>query len=347
MGKLDNATFLHGDATEQLKTLEDNSVHACITSPPYFGLRDYHADGQIGLEDSLSAYIYNLTEVFEEVRRVLHPSGSFWLNIGDSYAGSGGPGGDFRDGKGGDTYKRRYDRNPEGLKKKDLCMVPSRMAIALQDEGWWLRSEVIWAKAVSFNDEYSGTCMPESVTDRPTNSHEKLYLLTKSDDYFYDQEAVAEPLADPSNAGNVRGDSGHSRRDVKGANRIRKGHGKTGSKRKLRDVWTFNPTSYDGAHFATYPMELIEPCVKASTSSHGVCSNCGAPYDEEEPTCDCGAEPEPATVLDPFNGAATTGLAALKHGRRYLGIDVNEDYLEISRNRIKQHEEIPTNHSFW
>lgn len=394
MGKLDDATFLLGDAAEKLSELDENSVHTCITSPPYFGLRDYHADGQIGLEDSLEEYVQNLADVFSAVHRVLHPTGTVWLNIGDSYAGSGSPGGDFRDGKGGDQYKRSYDRDPVGLKKKDLCMVPSRVAMELQRRGWWLRSEVIWAKAVSHCDDYSGTCMPESATDRPTNSHEKLFLLSKSADYFYDEEAVAEPLADPSRAGSQRGKYEHAQRDVEKANQIRPGQGKTGTSRKLRDVWTFNPASFDGAHFATYPLGLIEPCVKASTSAKGVCSECHAPYvrttevverevaggsrsipkdsrgayrdrqgqsqhdrdgltqSEKETTgweasCDCDAEIEKATVLDPFSGAATTGIAALKHGRKYVGVDVNEEYIELSKKRIREHGQVPTNHSFW
>lgn len=718
MGKLDRATFLHGGAAERLKTLGKNSIHCVITSPPYFGLRDYHADGQIGLEESLSEYIENLAGVFDEVRRVLHPSGTFWLNIGDSYAGSGGPGGDFRDGKGGDTYKRQYNRNVQGLKKKDLCMVPSRVAITLQERGWWLRSEIIWAKSISFNDKYSGSCMPESATDRPTNGHEKLYLFAKDTDYFYDEAAVAEPIEDMSRVGEVRGDTGHSRRGVDEANRIGEGSGEMKPTKKLRDVWTFNPASFKGAHFAcvdedteiltkngwkshksisenneiatfhtnsetihyhkpysihkydyngkmyrienkwidqlvtpnhrvllkyrrseyknkdeewgyqradsitphsgviipnsgeyngeldiskekaellgwiitegsnnngsvkiwqsqsanpkkvsrirnllqetsqnfneltrsrereygksvecnfainktmndnswiwkwlnddltpkwkllhvnkkslrglyeglvegdghkhedgkhtfvqydkytnewfrvlcahigkrttfwngdqrmqtnithqnfsnihsnsfkdtvytqdyngivwcpqvpntnfiarrngkiyitgnTYPLGLVEPCVKAGTSAKGVCSECGNPYErvtEEnvdfksgsgkagnepegkyenaqesnsgdydirmgptksketvgwEPTCDCDAEVEPATVLDPFSGAATTGIAALKHGRKYIGIDVNEDYIEMAKERIREHKQVPTNHSFW
>jgi DNA modification methylase len=360
MSKLDNATFLTGDATEKLSELDENSIHCVVTSPPYFGLRDYHADGQIGLEEDLEEYIGNLTEVFNQVRRVLHPSGTFWLNIGDSYAGSGGPGGDFRDGKGGDNYGRSYDRDVQGLKKKDLCMVPSRVALRQQSEGWWLRSEIIWAKAISFNDEYTGSCMPESATDRPTNSHEKLYLFSKSRDYFYDEEEG---------------------KDLNGG-------------RKPRDVWTFNPSAFSEEHFATYPLGLVEPCVKAGSSSYGVCSKCGAPYERKtevvsrevagglrdipeesrgnytkrqggsqhdrggmtqseketvgwEPTCNCEASVEPATVLDPFSGAATTGVAALKHGRKYIGIDVNGEYNEMAKKRVREHGDVPANHDFW
>jgi len=394
MGKLDRATFFHGDAKKQLKNLESNSIHCVITSPPYFGLRDYHADGQIGLEESLNQYINNLCDVLDEVHRVLHPSGTLWLNIGDSYAGSGGPGGDFRDGKGGDTYKRQYNRNPDALKKKDLCMVPSRVAMELQSRGWWLRSEIVWAKAVSFCEGHTGSCMPESAEDRPTNSHEKLFLLSKSKDYFYDGEAVSQPIEDMSRVGEVRGDTGHSRRDTDMANRIGEGSGVMKPTKKLRDVWTFNPAIFTGAHFATYPEGLIEPCVQAGTPEKGVCSECHAPYkrktetvsrqvgggassipedsrgayterqgdsqhDREgltesqsqtvgwEPTCDCDAEAERATVLDPFSGAATTGIVALKYGRKYIGIDVNEDYNDMAKERIREHSDVPAHHDFW
>jgi DNA modification methylase len=351
MGKLDYAKFLHGDAKKQLKSIENNSIHSVITSPPYFGLRDYHADGQIGLEENLEHFISNLTEVFNEVRRVLHPSGTFWLNIGDSYAGSGGPGGDFRDGKGGDNYGRSYDRDVQGLKKKDLCMVPARVALRQQSEGWWLRSEIIWAKALSFNDKYSGSCMPESAPDRPTNGHEKLYLFSKSRDYFYDEKAVAEKIEDPSRIGEVRGNTGHSARGEEKVNQIDPNQGVMKPTKKLRDVWTFNPASFTEEHFATYPLGLVEPCVKAGTPAGGVCSDCKTPYKRNEnswkPDCDCDAKVEPATVLDPFSGAATTGIAALKHGRKYIGIDINEDYNELAKDRIREHKEVPANHSFW
>lgn len=238
--------------------------------------------------------------------------------------------------------------------------------------------------------------MPESATDRPTNGHEKIYLLSKSKDYFYDEQAVAQPIADMSRVGEVRGDTGHSRRDVDKANRITEGSGVMTSTKKLRNVWTFNPATFAKEHFATYPVELIEPCIKAGSSSYGVCSECKAPYERVtervetghdgseygkrhveanaqdgtwenstlgssggspgtankqtvgwEPTCDCDADVEPTTVLDPFNGAATTGIAALKHGRQYIGIDVNEDYIELSKNRLREHSDVPTEHSFW
>ena len=394
MGKLENAKLRTGGAKEELQKLPEGSVSACITSPPYFGLRDYHADGQIGLEESLEDYIQNLADIFDEVHRVLHSKGTLWLNLGDSYSGSGGPGGDFRDGKGGDVYNRQYDRSPSGLKKKDLCMVPSRVAMDLQRRGWWIRSEVIWAKAISFCDGYTGTCMPQSAEDRPTNSHEKLFLLSKSKDYFYDEEAVAQPIADQSRIGEVRGNSGHSARGEEKVNQINPGQGVMKPTKKLRDVWTFNPASFSSKHFATFPLGLIEPCIKAGSPKKGVCSECGAPFERKteivdrkiaggsrsipkesrgtyknnqgqsqhdrngltqsktktkgfKATCDCGSEPEPATVLDPFSGAATTGIAALKHGRKYIGIDVNEDYNELAKERIRDHKEVPANHTFW
>ena len=324
MSKLDAATFLTGDAREKLQDLPEESVQTAITSPPYFGLRDYHAEGQIGLEDSLNAYIENIADVLDEVRRVLRADGTLWLNLGDSYAGSGGPGGDFRDGKGGDTYKRQYDRNPDGLKKKDLCMVPARVAMELQSRGWWLRSEIIWAKSISFNQEYSGSCMPESASDRPTNGHEKIYLLSKSKDYYYDEEAVAEPTEYPTGTREDVQSGGFDSKyeDEESAREGDEAFRAIQDTKKLRDVWTFNPASFSEEHFATFPLELVEPCVKAGSD-------------------------EGDTVLDPFSGAATTGIAALKHGRKYTGIDVNEDYNELAKDRIRNRKDVPTNHSFW
>jgi DNA modification methylase len=269
------------------------------------------------------------------------------------------------------------------------------VALELQSRGWWLRSEIIWAKSISFNEKYSGSCMPESAGDRPTNGHEKFYLLSKSPDYFYDEEAVAEPIADTSRIGEVRGNTGHSARDEEKVNQIDPGQGVMKPTKKLRDVWTFNPASFTDEHFATFPLGLVEPCVKAGTPAHGVCSNCGAPYEREtesdvelrsgsgkagrEPegkhegrqettsgsydvrmggtpktktvgwkqACDCDASVKPATVLDPFSGAATTGIAALKHGRKYIGVDVNEDYNELAKKRIREHKDVPANHNFW
>jgi len=396
MGKLDDVKFLKGDAKEKLKEIPDEHIHTCVTSPPYFGLRDYHHDGQIGLEEGLTDYINNLVEVFLEVKRVLHPTGTLWLNIGDSYSGSGGPGGDFRDGKGGDEYGRSYDRNPKGLKGKDLCMVPERVSMALQEEGYYLRSKIIWAKAVSFNDKYSGSCMPESAQDRPTNSHEMFYLFSKFPKYFYDEKAVAEAVHNPSRIGEIRGKHKDSKRDTENANRIMKGGGEIGSTRKLRDVWTINPAQFSEAHFAVFPIELVEPSIKAGTSQYGVCSECGNPYKrvtEEnvelcsglgksgrkpqekhknsieshsgdydirmgpkkttetvgwEKTCNCeNSKVEKARVLDPFAGSGTTAIASLKHQRKFIGIELNEDYIDLAKKRIKNHDKVPKNHKFW
>ncbi|MAH45793.1 hypothetical protein CMI37_08175 [Candidatus Pacearchaeota archaeon] len=281
---------------------DDGCAHTCVTSPPYFGLRDYGHDGQIGLDDSLDEYVRDLVQVFQDVRRVLRDDGTLWLNLGDSYAsttkGSGGASAK-QDSNAGSRYSPRRVDLPDGVKPKDLMGIPWRVAFALQADGWYLRSDIIWHKT---------NPMPESVKDRPTKGHEYLFLLSKSERYFYDADAIKEP-ASQSKAGNkVRHchDGTRWRADHLGASIpwVNGGQG-----RNKRSVWTVTTTSYKGAHFATYPPDLIEPCILAGSPDHG-------------------------TVLDPFTGSGTTGAVAIKHGRRFIGTELNSDYGDLARERM-------------
>lgn len=268
--------ILQGDCLETLKTLPNESVQCCVTSPPYYGLRDYGVDGQIGLEETPEIYVNKLVEVFREVRRVLKDDGVVFLNLGDSYAGSG---------KGGQSEEKRSENwQPTyankgmtyGLKPKDLIGIPWMVAFALRADGWWLRQDIIWAKP---------NPMPESVTDRCTKSHEYIFLLTKSARYYYDAEAIKEPAnydgrkdelmhgAAKYNSAIVPGDQvqsmardGHVRWN-KNADGLRV--------RNKRSVWTVTTKPYKEAHFATFPPDLIEPCILAGTSEKGECPECG------------------------------------------------------------------------
>jgi DNA modification methylase len=264
------AVIYCGDSRDVLRGLPDKSVQACITSPPYFGLRDYNVDGQIGMEETPEEYVAALVAVFRNVRRVLRDDGTVWLNLADSYAGS-------------------------GRGAKNLIGIPWRVAFALQVDGWYLRQDIIWAKP---------NPMPESVRDRCTKSHEYIFLLSQAARYYFDSGAIAEPLAKASIARlaqNVSTQKGSARVPGK-TNGAMKAVGGLNGKRNRRSVWTVPTTGFKDAHFATYPPELIEPCVLA-----------GAPED--------------GVVLDPFHGSGTTGMVALRHGRRYIGIELNESYL--------------------
>ena len=269
-----------GDCLSVLQTIPSDSVHCCVTSPPYWGLRAYGTEGHIGLEPSVQEHISVLVEVFREVRRVLRPDGVAWLNYGDAYAGSGcGP-----QGKSGDRASRTF--TAEGLgsgrripaaKPKDLMLLPARLAIALQEDGWWVRSEIVWAKGVSFCPTYSGSVMPESCTDRPTSSHEKIFLLTKSTKYFYNSEAVREKaVSRPHSPGNRR-NNGRLTSSMGHVEEPERTWATSGT-RNLRNVWTINPRGFAGAHFATYPEQLVEPCIRAGTSAAGCCPACGSPW---------------------------------------------------------------------
>ncbi len=276
-------TILTGDAIEQLRTLPDESVQCCVTSPPYWGLRDYSTNGQLGLEKTPEEYVAKMVEVFREVRRVLRKDGTLWLNLGDSYCGTGSKG-EWTDPKyanGRNGQKVALNNKIEGLKQKDLVGIPWRVAFALQADGWWLRSDIIWAKP---------NPMPESVTDRPTKSHEYLFLLTKSANYFYDAESIREPHAAPERQGQTNTGWDHGMRPNRESDRkwSRTEDGNPNGEhvlaynpagRNKRSVWTVATAPYPEAHFATYPPDLIKPCIMAGTSAKGCCAKCGAPWE--------------------------------------------------------------------
>jgi len=302
-----------GDALTELKKLPDESVHCCVTSPPYWGLRDYGVPGQIGLETTPEAYVEKMVDVFAEVRRVLRADGTLWLNLGDSYWGGKGMNGNTKarttaEERGfvqsGGTPQgpwRPQDGIHEVLKPKDIVGIPWRVAFALQASGWYLRQDIIWSKP---------NPMPESVTDRCTKAHEYIFLLSKSARYFYDNEAVKEPYMrewNENNGGNLAPVGFHKRNDgfsERGGNYPLP---KTGANR--RSVWTISTKPFSEAHFATFPPEIPEICIKAGCPPHGI-------------------------VLDPFGGAGTVGLVAEKLGREYLLIELNPSYVEMAERRI-------------
>jgi DNA modification methylase len=276
---MSKVTILQGDALTVLRTLPAESVHCIVTSPPYFGLRDYGVSGQIGLEASIEEYIAALVEVFREVRRVLRDDGTCWINLGDSYAGSGMTGG-TNSKETGKRIGRMFQGNRRdtlpGLKPKDLCMIPARVALALQADGWWLRSDIVWHKP---------NPMPESVTDRPTKAHEYVYLLTKSERYYYDAEAVKKEatthLHDKRYGPQAPGrDRKQEPWNQAGPYKPHKGFKTldTTQGRNRRSVWTIATKPYSEAHFATFPPELPEICIKAGTSEKGCCPQCGASW---------------------------------------------------------------------
>jgi site-specific DNA-methyltransferase (adenine-specific) len=290
-----------GDNRQTIKELSDQSVQMVVTSPPYFGLRDYGVEEQIGLESTPQEFIEELCLVFDEVWRVLKDDGTIWVNLGDSYAQSGqGGGGSY--GTERPDWSKRGRKAPEGLKPKDLIGIPWRFAFAMQDRGWYLRSDIIWHKP---------NPMPESVTDRPTKSHEYIFLLTKNPKYYYDHEAIKE---DSIWANHSRAGAGRLTYD--GKRQGQKGTGQESfvtitDKRNKRSVWTVNTKPYKDAHFATYPPELITPCILAGSKEGDV-------------------------VLDPFSGSGTTGEVALQHGRNYIGLELNADYAKLSEHRLNE-----------
>ena len=378
--------ILQGKAVTMLRTLPAGSVHVCVTSPPYWGLRAYlpadHPDksAELGLEnvhDCLGwatgqpcgvCYVCHLVKVFREVRRVLRDDGTCWLVLGDSYAGGGNGGFGNGNGRAGfvDANKNigKPDRkNHTSLKPKDLCMIPARVALALQADGWWVRSKIVWAKKAP---------MPESVTDRPTRSHEVIWLLSKSARYFYDAVAVAEPHSRKWFKETV-GPAYMTSQDGRNDGGKRQGNGNP-SDRNQRDVWTLGPDPYPEAHFATFPREIPRRAILAGTSARGCCPACGAgwvrvvergnaqvlsPKSEYgngagrndgnrsmlvnassttlgwSPSCTCpAADPIPATVLDPFLGSGTTAAVAVELGRDAIGIELNAEYIELARRRL-------------
>ena len=334
---------LQGNCVKTLKDLPAQSVKCVVTSPPYYGLRDYGVEGQIGLEPTPEAYVEQLVNVFREVRRVLKDDGTLWLNLGDSYNGSGkganadgsaGKAGMINQGSKGTQLGTFTKSNVLGLKPKDLIGIPWMVAFALRADGWYLRSEIIWNKP---------NPMPESMKDRPTKSHEQIFLLSKSPDYFYDYEAVLEPAAydgrkDTMMKGSKKYKDGSylangnaNSLSVKGRERWRfKNLQEDGQRpnsiherraeglkdevyavRNKRDVWTVSTKSYSGAHFATFPTELIEPCILAGSR-------------------------EGDTVLDPFAGSGTTLSVAVRHKRNAIGCELNQDYIELINKRLNE-----------
>jgi DNA modification methylase len=295
-----------GDCRETMRRWASQGVKAqmCVTSPPYFGLRDYGHEGQIGLEQTPEKYIAAMVEVFRCVRDVLADDGTLWLNIGDSYASGGRK---TRDpgqsklhpaftGEANATTSFRPD-DGEGVKPKDLIGIPWMLAFALRADGWYLRQDIIWHKP---------NPMPESVRDRCTKAHEYIFLLSKSEKYFFDSEAMREPAVQ---AGRVRNDKigGNKGDDVHHS----PGGQFTGSEtRNRRSVWTVPTRPYKGAHFATFPPALIEPCILAGSKIGDI-------------------------VLDPFMGSGTTAQVALQHGRQYMGCELNPDYASLQQERIE------------
>jgi DNA modification methylase len=316
-------TILKGDCRDVLATLPDESVHCVVTSPPYFGLRDYGVAGQIGLEATPDAFVAELVAVFADVRRVLRDDGTVWLNLGDSYnalggihagrednqAGVGAGSRTWRQGSAradgvvrsdGMSRRNRDGTHAPGLKPKDLIGIPWRVAFALQADGWYLRQDIIWSKPNS---------MPESVRDRCTKAHEYIFLLSKSERYYYDGPAIAETSV---TAWEIDQAKRQQRVDATGG-AISGGTGDTvsaGTTRNKRSVWEVGTHAYSEAHFATFPPALIEPCIKAGC-------------------------PKGGTVLDPFGGAGTTGLVADRLGRNAILIELNPEYAAMAERRIK------------
>ena len=312
-----NIEILQGDCIESLKKIEDGSINTCITSPPYWGLRDYNGESkQLGMEDTPEKFVENLVNVFKEVKRVLRDDGTVWLNLGDSYASS--LKGDNRTRE--EMLKKstlNKNKNPElvksqyikqgtykvvhGLKTKDLVGIPWRVAFALQADGWYLRQDIIWHKP---------NPMPESVKDRCTKAHEYIFLLSKSPKYYFDNEAIKEDAKypqGPNSPQSIKKGKGEFGMDTRG------GLSNIGAlaKKNKRSVWTVTTKPFKGAHFATFPKDLIEPCVLAGC-------------------------PEGGTVLDPFGGSGTTGIVAAQHNRNAVLLELNQEYIDLAKQRINK-----------
>ena len=264
------STIFEGDALTVLRLIPSGSVRCIVTSPPYWGLRDYKITGQIGLETTIDQFINRLVGVFSEAKRVLSDDGTLWLNMGDGYTSGGRPSSAPDKRYQGRTVNVRLN-TPEGLKPKDLIGTPWRLAFALQSNGWYLRSDIIWHKP---------NAQPESVKDRPTRSHEYLFMFSKSEKYYYDWRIMREKA-------------------------------NNGGTRNRRSVWNVNTKPFLGAHFATFPQELIRPCILASSSVGDY-------------------------VLDPFFGSGTVGLVCKNDGREFIGIEINPEYIELAKNRVKE-----------
>lgn len=310
--------ILIGDCREGMRSLPEKFIHTCVTSPPYFGLRDYGHDGQIGLEPTPDEFVAAMVEVFREVKRVLRDDGTLWLNLGDSYAS-------YRDGKatpdtargestgtlvpkGSATNRKASTFAGTSIKHKDLIGIPWRVAFALQADGWYLRQDIIWHKP---------NPMPESVTDRCTKAHEYIFLLSKSPKYYFDSETIKEDAVGSTTGAGASFKRKDSKRGIVQHGQSMATHREDrpdvsydGEKRNRRSVWTVATRPFKGAHFATYPPELIEPCIL---------SGC----------------PEGGTVLDPFLGSGTTALVAIRNNRNAIGCELNADYATIAYERLE------------
>jgi DNA modification methylase len=312
--------ILNGDCIEMMKTIPSRSVNCCVTSPPYFGLRDYGHEGQIGLEETPEAFVQKMVEVFREVNRVLRDDGTLWLNLGDSYAGSGkGRNGDGSPNvdplskqatSAGTIIGKLIKSQTPDCKPKDLIGIPWRVAFALQADGWYLRQDIIWHKP---------NPMPESVTDRCTKAHEYIFLLSKSARYFYDHSATMEP-AQYGEQHAAKATSWGTNRKHPNKTNLREyafaGDNHTCHKaadgsysRNKRSVWTVTTKPYKGAHFATFPPDLVRPCILAGCPTGG-------------------------TVLDPFGGSGTTGQVAMEEGRKSILCELNPEYVQLMNQRL-------------
>ena len=329
---IEKNTIINGNSLEVLKSLPDNSIDCCVTSPPYYALRDYGCDGQIGLEETPEKYIESLCDVFSEVRRVLTPEGTLWLNIGDSYNGNKVGNIEVVKNKKVSESNDFHKKLCGGAKPKDLIGIPWMLAFALRSQGWYLRQDIIWHKP---------NPMPESVTDRCTKSHEYIFLMSKSQKYYFDYEAIQEPCADQSRTnyacGNRTNGINKDRNDNDFGERSKNWKPRTkncqydGQKpnsfhlsrengepdkeyyvRNKRDVWSVNVKPCSEAHFATYPFELIKPCILAGCPENGI-------------------------VLDPFMGSGTTAIVARSLNRNYLGVELNPEYIKIAHKRLEKH----------
>ena len=337
MDNIEKNTIINGNSLEVLKSLPDNSIDCCVTSPPYYALRDYGCDGQIGLEETPEKYIESLCDVFSEVRRVLTPEGTLWLNIGDSYNGNKVGNTEVVKNKkvseSNDFHKKLWS----GAKPKDLIGIPWMLAFALRSQGWYLRQDIIWHKP---------NPMPESVTDRCTKSHEYIFLLSKSQRYYFDYEAIQEEATGydgrkdtmmkgskkydtqimPNQSVQSMAKNGHERWKFKSKNCQYDGQRPNSMHlareagmsdevypvRNKRDVWQVNTKPCKEAHFATYPFELIKPCILAGCPENGI-------------------------VLDPFMGSGTTAIVARSLNRNYLGVELNPEYIKIAHKRLEKH----------
>ena len=327
--------ILQGNCIDKIKELEDNSIDCVVSSPPYFGLRDYGVDEQFGLEKTYQDYLANTVKVFETFKPKLKDTATIWWNVGDSYSSSKRTSTTNQSLRGNKEYGVTRTPVQNGIKEKDLLMIPNRVAIALQDAGWYIRSEIIWHKP---------NPMPESVRDRPTSCHEKIWLITKNKKYYYDHEAIKEPITDTTairllqkNIDNQKGSSranggmkSNGNMKAIGRKKFDKNMGGSGTSfvdhsgykkadgtyminptRNKRNVWTVTTKPFKGSHFATFPKDLIEPCIKAGC-------------------------PEDGIVLDPFGGAGTTGIVASLNNRNSILIELNPEYIKLAKDRIEK-----------